>query len=184
MLERFETERLILRVLDESDVNELIDYYKRNKDFLEPWIPKSGKEFYTFDFQLKRLAYENELRDSGIEYRYRIFRKDSPQKNIGNVAVSNIIRGVLQSAFLGYSVDETENGKGIATEAIKKVIEISFNEIKLHRLEANVIPTNVPSIRVLEKLYFVKEGYSKQYLKINDKWEDHIRFAIINNDFN
>lgn len=183
MLEKSETERLILRVISESDIPELLNYYARNSKFLEPWIPKFGKEFYTYEFQLKRLNYENELRDSDIEYRFRIFKKDEPEKNIGSVAVSNVIRGVLQSAFLGYSVDEKENGKGIATEAIKKIIEVSFNELKLHRLEANVIPSNTASIRVLEKLNFVKEGYSKNYCRINDIWQDHLRFAIINNDF-
>ena len=101
MPERVETERLILRFLDESDIPGLIDYYQRNRSFLEPWVPKFGEEFFTNEFQLRRLEYEKELRDSGTEYRYRIFKKDDPQKNIGNVAVSQIIRGVLQSAFLG-----------------------------------------------------------------------------------
>ena len=183
MTESVETERLILRFLDESDIPGLIDYYQRNKNFLEPWVPKFGEEFFTNEFQLRRLEYEKELRDSGAEYRYRIFKKDDPQKNIGNVAVSQIIRGVLQSAFLGYSIDEKENGKGIATEAISKVIEISFNELKLHRLEANIIPTNAASIRVVEKLNFTKEGYSRNYCKINDKWQDHLRFAIINQNY-
>jgi len=183
MTERFETERLILRFLEESDIPELIDYYQRNKNFLEPWLPRFGEEFFTLEFQLRRLEYEKELRDSGTEYRYRIFKKDDPQKNIGNVAVSQIIRGVLQSAFLGYSIDEKENGKGIATEAINKVIEKSFNELKLHRLEANIIPTNAASIRVVEKLNFTKEGYSRNYCKINDKWQDHLRFAVINQNY-
>ena len=183
MTERFETERLILRFLDETDIPELIYYYQRNKNFLEPWLPRFGEEFFTFEFQLRRLEYEKELRDSGTEYRYRIFKKDDPQKNIGNVAVSQIIRGVMQSAFLGYSIDEKENGKGIATEAISKVIEISFNELKLHRLEANIIPTNAASIRIAEKLNFIKEGYSRNYCKINNKWQDHLRFAVINQNY-
>jgi [ribosomal protein S5]-alanine N-acetyltransferase len=181
--ERIETERLILRMLDESDINELIDYYKRNKTFLEPWIPKFGNEFFTYGFQLNRINFEKELRDKGSEYRFRIFKKEIPERNIGNVSVSNIVRGVLQSGVLGYSIDEKENGKGIATEAIKKIIQVSFNELNLHRLEANVIPANIASIKVLEKLNFIREGYSKNYCRINDKWQDHIRFAIINNNF-
>ena len=183
MLTRIETSRLILRTIDESDITELIDYYRRNRKFLEPWIPKFGEEFFTHEFQLRRLKYEKELSDNGTEYRYRIFKKDEPEKNIGNIAVSNIIRGVLQSGFLGYSIDEKENSKGIATEGIKKIIEVSFSEFKLHRLEANVIPANAPSIRVLEKLNFVREGYSEKYCRINDIWQDHIRFAIINHNF-
>lgn len=182
MLERIETERLILRILNESDIPELLNYYKRNKKFLEPWVPKFGDEFFTYGHQLDRLHFEKEQWDNGNEYRFRIFKKEEPLKNIGNIAVSNIIRGVLQSAFLGYSIDEKENGKGIATESIKKIIEVSFGEIKLHRLEANVIPSNAASIRVLEKLNFVKEGYSKNYCRINGKWQDHLRFAILNHN--
>ncbi len=183
MREKFETERLILRTLDESDIEDMIDYYYRNKKFLEPWIPKTGDEFYTYEFQLRRINYEKELRDKDIEYRFRIFKTEQPERSIGNVSVSHIVRGVLQSAFLGYSIDENENGKGIATEAIGRIIEVSFNELNLHRLEANVIPSNAASIRVLEKLNFVKEGYSKNYCRINGKWQDHIRFAILNNNF-
>jgi ribosomal-protein-alanine N-acetyltransferase len=183
MIERFETERLVLRFLDESDIYELIDYYKRNKKFLEPWEPRFGEEFYTYEFQFRKLQYEKELRNSDREYRYRIFRKEDSGKNIGNVTVSQIVRGVLQSAFLGYSIDEKENGKGIATEAIKEVIVLSFSELKLHRLEANVIPSNAASVRVVEKLNFTKEGYSKNYCKINGVWHDHLRFAIINHNY-
>ena len=89
----------------------------------------------------------------------------------------------MQSAFLGYSIDEKENGKGFATEAISKVIEISFSELKLHRLEANIIPANSASIRVVEKLNFTKEGYSENYCNINGIWQDHLRFAIINPNY-
>ena len=183
MIERVETDRLILRFLDESDIYELIDYYNRNRKFLEPWEPRFADEFYTYEFQLRKLRYEKELRDSGREYRYRVFKKEDPGKNIGNVAVSQIIRGVLQSAFLGYSIDEKENGKGIASEAIARVIEISFNELNLHRLEANIIPSNSASIRVVEKLNFTKEGYSENYCNINGIWQDHLRFAIINPNY-
>lgn len=184
MAERIETQRLILRTLNETDIPGLLEYYERNFKFLEPWIPKYEEGFYTYDYQFRKLEYEKKLREDGSEYRYNIFKKDDPERVLGNAAVSNIIRGVLQSAFLGYSVDENENGKGVATEAIKGIIDFSFCEIKLHRLEANVIPVNNASIRVLEKLNFVKEGYSKDYLKINGKWQDHIRFALINEKYN
>jgi ribosomal-protein-alanine N-acetyltransferase len=102
---------------------------------------------------------------------------------IGYATVSNIVRGVFQCGILGYAIDEKENRKGFSTEAINGLINFSFEEINLHRLEANVIPANAASIRVLEKLNFIKDGYSKDYLKINDKWQDHLRFALINPDY-
>lgn len=180
---RLETSRLILRTLDEKDIPGLLDFYERNRNFLKPWIPKYEAGYYTPEYQLKKLEFEKELRRSGGEFRFLIYKKDEPEKNIGNISVSCILRGVIQSAFLGYSIDEKENGKGFATEAVKKIIEFAFGEIRLHRLEANVIPANNASIRVLKKLKFVKEGYSRNYLKIDDKWQDHIRFAIINDNY-
>jgi ribosomal-protein-alanine N-acetyltransferase len=80
-------------------------------------------------------------------------------------------------------VDEEKNRKGIATEAVKRIIEFTFDELILHRLEANVIPSNTASIKVLEKLNFVKEGYSENYLKINGRWQDHLRYALINKNY-
>jgi len=183
MTEMTESERLILRLLDESDAPARLDYYDRNKKFLKPYIPEMPDDFCTLNFQLDRIKENKESSDKSSEFRYFIFKKDDPLKIIGNVSVSHIIRGVLQSAFLGYSIDEKENGKGIATEAIQKIIELSFNDIKLHRLEANVMPSNTASVRILEKLNFTKEGFSKDYCRINGKWEDHLRFALLNKNF-
>jgi len=183
MTEMTESERLILRLLDESDAPVRLDYYDRNKKFLKPYIPEMPDDFCTLNFQLDRIKENKESSDKSSEFRYFIFKKDDPLKIIGNVSVSHIIRGVLQSAFLGYSIDEKENGKGIATEAIQKIIELSFNDIKLHRLEANVMPSNTASVRILEKLNFTKEGFSKDYCRINGKWEDHLRFALLNKNF-
>ncbi|HMQ68321.1 MAG TPA: GNAT family N-acetyltransferase [Ignavibacteria bacterium] len=183
MAERITTPRLILKTLSATDIPGLLEFYHRNSKFLKPWIPEYDKDYYTYEYQLRKLEYEKNLRECGSEYRYNIFKKDDPERVIGNIAVSNIIRGILQSAFLGYSVDENENGKGFATEAVKEIIDFSFRDIRLHRIEANVIPSNTASVRVLEKLNFTKEGYSENYLKINGKWQDHIRFALINQNY-
>ncbi len=183
MKERVKTERLILRVLNESDKYELLDFYERNRNFFKPWAPRFDKSFYTVGYQLNKINFERELWNKGTEIRYYIFKKEQPERIAGIVTAFNIVRSVFQCGTLGYDVDENENGKGIATEAIKKLIEILFNELNLHRLEANVIPSNAASIRVLEKLNFVKEGYSKNYLKINDKWQDHLRFALLNEKY-
>jgi len=183
MTERIETPGLILRTLSKKDIPGLLDFFERNCKFFEPWIPEYEKNYYTYDYQILKLEYEKKLKEKGIEYRFYIFNKNIPERIIGNVSVSNIIRGVMQSAFLGYSVDEEKNRKGIATEAVKRIIEFTFDELILHRLEANVIPSNTASIKVLEKLNFVKEGYSENYLKINGRWQDHLRYALINKNY-
>lgn len=175
--EIIETGRLILRILNEADAGNRLNFYNVNKKFLGQSMPVYAEDFFTLEYQTKRIRYEKELRDLGKEFRYFIFKE---KKIIGNVSVSNIIRGNFQNGFLGYSVDENETGKGFATEAVSSVIKIAFKDLKLHRLEANVMPANTASIKVLQKLNFIKEGYSEKYLEINNVWEDHIRFALLN----
>ncbi|EOD01178.1 Ribosomal-protein-S5p-alanine acetyltransferase [Caldisalinibacter kiritimatiensis] len=68
------------------------------------------------------------------------------------------------------------------TEALKMGIDIAFNELKLHRIEANIMPKNEASLRIVKKLGFYEEGVAKKYLKINGKWEDHIHMVLLNED--
>jgi ribosomal-protein-alanine N-acetyltransferase len=177
---KFETERLILKTLSEADAPRLLDYFKRNQGFLEVWEVKRTPEFYTVQ-QMKALIKDDMVGlEAGHTLRLWIFKKDAPQKVIGSVALSNIIRGAFQSAFIGYRLDAKEINRGYMCEAVKKMVELAFNRLKLHRIEANIIPRNIPSRRMIENAGFVYEGLSKKYLRINGVWEDHIHMVILN----
>lgn len=91
-----------------------------------------------------------------------------------------VFRGPRESALLGYSLDQEHNGKGYTTEATNLVVNYAFEILKLHRIEAGVMPVNIGSIRVLEKAGFHKEGIAKKNVKINGSWEDHQMLAILN----
>ncbi|ELV06400.1 Ribosomal-protein-S5-alanine acetyltransferase [Brachyspira hampsonii 30599] len=95
---------------------------------------------------------------------------------------SNIYKGVFLSTTVGYKLDEFEQGKGYMTEALKAAIIIVFKELKLHRVEANIMPHNKPSLELAKRLGFEYEGLAKKYLKINGKWEDHVHMTIINDE--
>ena len=97
----------------------------------------------------------------------------------GFINLSQIFRGNFQNAYLGYYSGAEFAGKGFMTEAIALILRFAFKDLKLHRIEANVQPHNLSSIAVLRKNGFVKEGFSRRYLKISRKWCDHERFAII-----
>jgi ribosomal-protein-alanine N-acetyltransferase len=97
---------------------------------------------------------------------------------VGYFNISQIIRGPLQSAFLGYGGVARWSGAGYMTAALRLVVERAFTELALHRLEANVQPGNAPSIALVERAGFVREGFSESYLKIGGRWRDHVRFAI------
>ena len=97
---------------------------------------------------------------------------------VGYFNVSQIIRGPLLSAFLGYGGVAEWSGAGYMTAALRLVLERSFTDLALHRLEANIQPGNRASIALVERCGFVREGFSERYLKIGGHWRDHLRYAI------
>lgn len=187
MEKKYITSRLVLKTLGASN-NEaklVADYFIRNKEHLQPWDPYRSVEFYKVENRKAALEWEEEEVDKGTYYRFWIFNKDDVkcEKIIGTIGISNIKRGVMQSCAIGYSIDKEEAGVGYITESMTKVLDIIFNEYKLHRIEATVMPSNKASLRVLEKLNFKHEGVCEKYQKINGNWEDHILLALLNEDF-
>jgi [ribosomal protein S5]-alanine N-acetyltransferase len=102
---------------------------------------------------------------------------------VGSINLSQIFRGGFKSAYLGYQVGEPYAGRGYMAEAMELVLRYVFNEMKLHRLEANIQPENSASIALAKRAGFTKEGYSRRYLKIGGRWRDHERWAIIAEDW-
>lgn len=178
-MKMIETERLFLKSILKSEVNLLVDYYLRNLDFLKPRIPVSDITFYNSKNLLDRIVREKDLYEKKTQLSFYIFKRENPNNIIGNVTVSNIIGGCFQSGYLGYQLDKIETGKGYGTEAVRNATQFAFSEFDLHRIEANVMTDNLPSISLLERSGFIKEGFSKKYLKINGKWEDHFRYAVL-----
>lgn len=180
----YETERLLLKVLDGKAAKLVLDYVKRNKEFLDEWEPAKSEGFYEMDYHVKQLNKDLEEIERGNSLRLWIFRKEDSktERIIGSVGFSNIVRGGFLSCFLGYKLDKDEINKGYITEAIKKGIDIMFNEYGLHRIEANIMPRNNRSLRVVEKLGFKYEGTSPRYLRINNKWEDHVHMVLLNDN--
>ena len=180
MITTYETERLVLKVLDKSYAELVLDYYLRNKSFLEEWEPIKNEEFYTKQYQEEQLYKELSNAKNGNSFRVWIFKKQATNRIIGSIGFNNIVKGAFLSCHLGYKLDKDEINKGYTTEAIKRGICIIFNEFKLHRIEANIMPKNRRSLRVVEKLGFYNEGLAYKYLKINGKWEDHIHMVLLN----
>lgn len=174
------TERLLLKVLDKSYAEMVVDYCLRNKSFLEEWEPLRSEAFYTKQYQEEQLDKAlTDIKNNNSLILW-IFKKQDEQRILGSIAFTNIVKGVFLSSHLGYKFDKDEINKGYMTEAIQKGIEIMFNEYGLHRIEANIMPKNKRSLRVAEKLGFYNEGLAYKYLKINEKWEDHIHMVLLN----
>ena len=177
-----ETERLVLKVLDSSFAPMVLDYFIRNKAFLLQWETFRDDAFYSTDFQRELLATELQKMDEEQLFKVWIFEKSDKcfDKTIGSVALNEIIRGCFHSCFLGYRMDEHKRNQGYMTEAVRAAIDYAFNILALHRIEANIMPHNIASLRVVEKLGFINEGLAKKYLKINGRWEDHIHMVHLN----
>jgi len=98
---------------------------------------------------------------------------------LGSIELSQIVRGRFQSAYLGYQIGAPYAGQGYMSEALPLALVQAFRRLKLHRVEANVQSGNRPSLRVIRRLGFRREGYSPRYLKIGGRWRDHERWALL-----
>ena len=92
------------------------------------------------------------------------------------------MRGPFDACFLGFSLDQKEQGKGLMYEALQVAITHMFDIEKLHRIMANYRPENIRSANLLKRLGFEEEGRARRYLKINGQWTDHVLTACINWD--
>jgi ribosomal-protein-alanine N-acetyltransferase len=101
---------------------------------------------------------------------------------VGQVTVSNVVRGAFQSASVGYWVDRAVAGRGVMPTALALVVDHCLTTVGLHRIEANIRPENGPSLRVVRKLGFREEGLHPRYLFIDGAWRDHLSFAVTTED--
>ena len=101
----------------------------------------------------------------------------------GDISLHPIHRGPVQTANVGYMVDAAFRGRGVATAALRLVVERAFGELQFHRLDAGAMPSNRGSQRVLEKAGFTRVGVLRRYLFVRDTWQDHVLYEIVGPDF-
>ena len=109
----------------------------------------------------------------------RIGREAATGEVVGVITLSGILRGGFQNAYVGYYGMAGSSGRGLMTEAVGMMCRLAFDGLGLHRLEANIQPGNVASIRLARRLGFRLEGYSPRYLQIGGIWQDHERYALL-----
>ena len=102
---------------------------------------------------------------------------------VGVVNFSEIVRGSFHSAYMGYYGFAGMTGRGYMTEALALALDFALRDLGLHRIEANVQPGNARSLALVERIGFVREGYSRRYVKVGGRWRDHIRLALLAEDW-
>lgn len=100
----------------------------------------------------------------------------------GQVTIDNVVRGALRSGNLGYWIDRSVAGRGMASLAVAMVCDHAFGPARLHRLQADIRPENAPSRRLVQRLGFRHEGLLRRYLDIDGDWRDHDTFALLAED--
>ena len=176
-----ETARLRLLLPPPDRAPAVVAYFTRNRDHLERWEPARPEGFYDEETWRERLRLNREELRVGRSLRLFLETREGG-RIVGSANFTNIRRGVLHGCQLGYALDGEEQGKGLMAEALERALRHVFEELELHRVEANYQPTNERSGRLLRRLGFVVEGYSRDYLFIDGAWRDHVRTALTRPD--
>lgn len=154
-------------------------YFVENENHLKKWLP-SRPDGYDSESSWRRRAREYATeQQSGASLRLLAFQQDADDI-VGICEFTNIARGAFQACYLGYSIGQKYQDKGLMSEILNGALDYVFEELQLHRVMANYMPENAKSARVLEKLGFHREGYARAYLKIAGDWRDHVLTAKIN----
>ncbi len=158
----------------------------RNEQWLSPWEGRqpqspdsSWAERHT---PASYTAMLRVLRREAKAGRCLPFAVTLDRRLVGQVTVSNIVRGAFQSGTVGYWVDREVAGRGVMPTALALVVDHCLGPVGLHRVEANVRPENAASLRVVEKVGFRPEGERLRYLFIDGAWRDHLGFAVTAED--
>ena len=165
-----------------SDYPAWAELRARSRGHLTPWEPLWQRdELIRSAFRRRVRHYQREAReDQGYAF---LILKDADDELLGGLTLSNVRRGVTQVAVLGYWLGLPYVKRGYMTEAVAAIAGFAFEELHLHRLEAATMPSNLASIRVLERNGFEREGLARRLLKINGTWEDHVLHALLADDF-
>jgi [ribosomal protein S5]-alanine N-acetyltransferase len=161
---------VIIRRPTAADEHEFLAAARRSRALHAPWTkpPTTHAQFQRYLARQdgeRHIAWLVCLRDGGAI--------------AGVINVSEIVRGALRSAYLGYYVFAGFERRGVMSAGLRAVVRHAFRTAGLHRLEANIQPGNRASLALAKTCGFAKEGFSRRYLKIGGRWRDHERWAIV-----
>ena len=170
--------RVVLRTLQDADYESWLEVRRRCHEWLVKWEPRSAHAAHLAEDErsfVSRCSIRERERQMGTGFGFGVFFEG---RFVGEITLSSIQRGPLQSAFVGYWIDQAVAGRGLMPESVVTVLQYAFETLRLHRVEINIIPRNAASRRVVEKLGLRFEGIAERYLEIDGAWEDHAHYAI------
>jgi ribosomal-protein-alanine N-acetyltransferase len=172
---------VLLRPAKMDDFDAWTHLRERSRDFLVPWEPIWPSDDLTKAAFRRRLRRHADEMSRDEAFPLLVFRARD-RALLGGLTIGQIRRGVAQTATVGYWMGIDFAGQGYMSRALRAASSYSFATLRLHRLEAACLPTNLASIRVLESAGFRREGLARSYLRINGRWQDHLLFAVLESD--
>lgn len=177
-----DSKRAYLRPPQERDYAAWCEVRQESRAFLSPWEPVWPADALSRDSYRRRLRRYAQNWRSDAGFAFFAFERGTDVL-LGGVTLSNIRRGVVQSASLGYWIGVRHAQQGFMTECVREALVYAYDRVHLHRVEAACLPTNEPSRRLLVRLGFEQEGYAKEYLCIAGLWQDHLLFGQVSTAF-
>jgi [ribosomal protein S5]-alanine N-acetyltransferase len=169
---------VLLRRPTARDEEEYFALRRASAAFLRPWEPKAPKGADKHTAFRRMLAANRTRRCERL-----LVCSQLDGRLMGCIAINEIVRGAFQCGFLGYWIGAAYARRGYMTEALELMLRHAFGALGLHRVEANIMPHNRPSIRLVTRAGFRQEGLSKRYLEIAGCWQDHERWALLREEF-
>ncbi len=181
MKTEYRTKRLILRVLTPNSGGPVADFYNKNFDEFSKYEPLN-QYAHSVSYHKNNLKYEYNLFLKGLFTRFFIFERDNPLTIIGTVSYRDIRLEYYNSCVIGYKIDKSKRRLGYCLEAIRAGNLLIFSEMGLNRIEATVLPSNIPSIALLEKAGFTREGLLREKIMLGDVYRDHLLYSLLRKD--
>ncbi len=112
-----------------------------------------------------------------------LIRRRADDALLGGITIGDVQRSVAQSCSLGYWIGQDYTRQGYMSEALSLALRFAFGTLTLHRATAACLPNNGASQALLRKLGFQQEGYAREYLRIDGRWQDHVLFGLLASEF-
>ena len=173
---------MVVSPLRRGDAAEWSRLRTANEDWLRPWEPSAPQPWAarhspTAFRAMRRVLTRRARLGSSLPFAVRV-----EGRLAGQVTIDNVVRGALRSGYLGYWIDRSVAGRGMASLAVALVCDHAFGAAGLHRVQADIRPENLPSQRLVERLGFTREGLLRRYLDIDGDWRDHLAYALLAED--
>lgn len=177
-----QTDRLYLSVCKPSWAKEVTEYLVKNRAYHKPFQQTHPNSYFTISEQREYLKYDLKEYNRNLQVPLWITSVDDPYKVIGRISFYSVIYGCMNTCYVGYHLDEGKLGNGYMTEALECGSRFMFRYFHLHRIEADILPSNDRSLAVVKRCGFEEMGYNKRFMAIDGRYQDHVMYVRLNAD--